>query len=93
MLQTDILPTSQLPCTATFCELRKSKENKKYAEFHFKHPDDKTQPSDPVYIDIGTPKGMEELAKRMRDIDDDKEESPYDRVEIYYPFPILEVRD
>ena len=84
----NLLPTAGLQCTATFCELRKSA--KKYAVIHTKGSRKK---STPKILDCGSNEGefFKKLHYYITFVDEESEESPYEKVEIYWPFPSLEV--
>ncbi|XP_041348324.1 uncharacterized protein LOC121367932 [Gigantopelta aegis] len=82
----NLLPTAGLQCTATMCELRKSP--KKYAVIHSRQ----RKKSTPKILDCGSNEGefIKKLHQYITFIDEETEESPYDRVEIFWPFPSLE---
>lgn len=88
-METDILPVGAIESTQTICELRKSKNEKKEAFCFFKRGNNKRARA-PKVIKVENHKGVEELKKRIRERDKD-EESPYERIEIYMPFRMLEV--
>lgn len=88
-METDILPVGAIESTQTICELRKSKIEKKEAFCFFKRGNNKRARA-PKVIKLENHKGVEELKKRIRERDKD-EESPYERIEIYMPFRMLEV--
>ncbi|KAK3101580.1 hypothetical protein FSP39_004599 [Pinctada imbricata] len=88
LLEEDILPISQLPCTSSFCELRKCRDNNQRAVLYYKAFGGKSR--QPKEIDIRHLDGMKELSKRIQHMDEETEESPYEKIEIYYPFPFLE---
>lgn len=88
LLETDILPVGAIESTQTICELRKSKNEKKEAFCFFKRGNNKRARA-PKVIKLENHKGVEELKKRIRERDKD-EESPYERIEIYMPFRMLE---
>jgi hypothetical protein len=46
----------------------------------------------PRKLDISSQEGLKELANGIMEIDEVMDESPYERVVIQYPFPLLEVR-
>ncbi|XP_076095925.1 uncharacterized protein LOC143066936 isoform X1 [Mytilus galloprovincialis] len=77
----DLLPTSQLSCSATFCELRYS--SKKYAVCC-------TKEGKKTKIDLSTSEGMEELKQQIAYITDDVDDNENEKVEVYWPFDILE---
>ena len=78
----DILPTSQLSCTATFCELRYS--NSKYAICYVKDGRQRK-------IDLSLPEGIEELKQQMSYITDDVDDNENEKILVFWPFDILEV--
>lgn len=78
----DILPTSQLSCTATFCELRYS--NSKYAVCYVKDGRQRK-------IDLSHPEGIEELKQEMSYITDDVDDNENEKILVFWPFDILEV--
>ena len=43
-------------------------------------------------IDLGTKGGLAELGQEISRIDEELDESPYERIVVQYPFPLLEVR-
>lgn len=43
-------------------------------------------------IDIGTEERLKQLAVEISRIDETTDESPYERIVIQYPFPLLEVK-
>ena len=43
-------------------------------------------------IDLGTKEGLAELGQEISRIDEELDESPYERIVVQYPFPLLEVR-
>lgn len=82
-----ILPTSALQCTATVCELRKSKV--RAIVLHYR---DETRSKRLECQDESQVQGFtESLAKYVTETDPNTDESPYTRVEIYWPFPLMEV--
>ena len=70
-----------IEATQTICEMRKSTNGQREAICFPKrgHPEK-----------ISVEGGLEELKKRIQKKDSD-EESPYERIEIYMPFTMLEV--
>ena len=78
----DVLPTSQLACTATFCELRygKYKEAVCFAKDGRKRK-----------IDLTRQDGLEDLKQSMTYVTDEVDDNEYERIEVYWPFEILEV--
>lgn len=91
LLETNLLPTSQLACTSTFCELHKSRDNRKVATLYYKALEGPGSERSPVKIDIGTEERLKQLAVEISRIDETTDESPYERIVIQYPFPLLEV--
>lgn len=92
LLETNLLPTSQLACTSTFCELHKSRDNRKVATLYYKALEGPGSERSPVKIDIGTEERLKQLAVEISRIDETTDESPYERIVIQYPFPLLEVK-
>nr|XP_034307373.1 uncharacterized protein LOC105333658 isoform X2 [Crassostrea gigas] len=90
LLETNLLPTSQLACTSTFCELHKSRDNRKVATLYYKALEGPGSERSPVKIDIGTEERLKQLAVEISRIDENTDESPYERIVIQYPFPLLE---
>ncbi|XP_056001412.1 uncharacterized protein LOC125654391 isoform X2 [Ostrea edulis] len=90
LLETNILPTRQLACTSTFCELHKSRDNRKTATFYYKTYEARGKEKSPRKLDISSKEGLKELANGIMEIDEDMDESPYERIVIQYPFPLLE---
>ncbi|XP_062584797.1 uncharacterized protein LOC134246446 [Saccostrea cucullata] len=89
LLETNILPTSQLACTSTFCELHKSRDNRKTATFYYKTIEGIREQS-PRKVDISSKEGLKELQDGITKVDEVLEESPYEKIIIQYPFPLLE---
>lgn len=77
----DILPTSQLACTATFCELRYG--NNKYAVCH-------TKDGRKTKIDLNNVVGIEELKQHMSYVTDEVDDNENEKIEVFWPFEILE---
>lgn len=91
LLETDILPVYAIEATQTICELRKSRNGEKEAICYYRR-DSSRKPRAPEIIKIDGARGMEDLKNRIKETDQD-EESPYERIEIYMPFRMLEVRN
>lgn len=89
LLETDILPVYAIEATQTICELRKSRNGEKEAICYYRR-DSSRKPRAPEIIKIDGARGMEDLKNRIKETDHD-EESPYERIEIYMPFRMLEV--
>lgn len=86
----DILPTSELSSTTCVCEIRKSKDGKKSAiVYHRSHSDKRRKP--PTIVDLEIDGGIQKLGHYVTYVDQDTEKSPYKRVELYWPLPMLEV--
>lgn len=90
LLGTSILPTSNLPCTATVCELRTSPDGRKSAVLKYKNIEDRKRRQPPRVLDLHNAAELRELADCIENVDD-LGESPFERIEIYWPFPILQV--
>ncbi|XP_061187856.1 uncharacterized protein LOC133195895 [Saccostrea echinata] len=88
LLETDILPVAAIAATQTICEMRKSKNGEKVAMCFFKTEDPKKR-RPPDIIKIDNPAGLEELKERIK-YRDDEDDSPFERIEIYMPFRMLE---
>ena len=84
LLEADILPTSNIKCTQTVCEIRKSKDGRKKA-ISFGVNGGKISE-----IDISTKEGIEKL-RMIITYEDDYGDNPYDKIEIYWPTEIIEV--
>lgn len=88
LLEVDILPVHEYGSTKTFCELQKSANGEKRALCFYKTCPSTT--SDPDIIELNNAYGIEDLKKRI--IEKNKnEKSPYERIEIFMPFKVLEV--
>ena len=84
LLEADILPTCNIKCTQTICEIRKSKDGHRRA-FCFGVNGGKK-----VEIDLSTIEGKHKLANHIT-YDDDYGDNPFEKVEIYWPTDIIEV--
>ena len=74
---------ASIEATQTICEMRKSINGQREAICFPKR-------GHPEKISVEDDKGLHELKKRIQERDRD-EESPYERIEIYMPFKMLEV--
>ena len=74
---------ASIEATQTICEMRKSNNGQREAICFPKR-------GHPEKISVEGAKGLDELKKRIKEKDSD-EESPYERIEIYMPFKMLEV--
>jgi len=90
LLGTEILPTSNLRCTSTICEIRNSSDGKKHAVLYHKS-DESRRKKKPEVVNLEDEKGLETLSKHLTLFDEETEESPYSRIEVYWPVPILAV--
>ncbi|XP_071083351.1 uncharacterized protein [Haliotis cracherodii] len=81
-----ILPTSALQCTATVCELRNSKVRAIVLHYREGTKSKRLECQDESQVQGFT----ESLAKYVTETDPGTDESPYTRVEIYWPFPLME---
>ncbi|XP_033739946.1 tyrosine-protein kinase Fer-like isoform X2 [Pecten maximus] len=88
LLGKDLLPTSDLQCTTSICEIRYSQSGKKYAVLHHRSID--KQKRRPETIDLEHDKGIDVLSKVVIELDGETDESPYSRVEIFWPIDTLE---
>lgn len=87
----DLLPTSQLGCTSTIVEIRKSQGEKKEAiAFHRSLIEGgKKAKKAPLIFDLNSDKGIQNFRKAVQDSDEEGD-SPYDRIEVSWPLPMLE---
>ena len=84
LLQADILPTSDIKCTQTICEIRKSKDGQKRA-CCFEVNGGKV-----IDIDITTEEGKDKLATYIT-YEDEYGDNPFEKIEIYWPTDAIEV--
>ena len=84
LLQADILPTSDIKCTQTICEIRKSKDGQKRA-CCFEVNGGKV-----IDIDISTEEGKDKLATYIT-YEDEYSDNPFEKIEIYWPTDAIEV--
>ena len=84
LLEADILPTWNIKCTQTICEIRKSKDGRRRA-FCFGVNGDKK-----VEIDLSTKEGKNKLATHIT-YEDDYGDNPFEKVEIYWLTDIIAV--
>ncbi|KAL3853547.1 hypothetical protein ACJMK2_017082 [Sinanodonta woodiana] len=97
LLGVDLLPTSALSCTATICEIRTDKQGCKEAIAHYRtnnvgaHEGRKAYKLPPRILDLSDKegKGIEDLHKVLQETDEDGN-SPYSKVELTWPFSMLE---
>ncbi|KAK3590745.1 hypothetical protein CHS0354_030985 [Potamilus streckersoni] len=95
ILGVDVLPTREWSCTATICEIRKDREGVKEAVAHYRKKHDKVDKKVhkllPRIIDLGDKegKGIEELHQVLQETDTNGN-SPYSKVELNWPFSVLE---
>ncbi|KAL4226201.1 hypothetical protein ACF0H5_014187 [Mactra antiquata] len=89
----DLFPTSQLGCTSTICEIRSNREGRKEAIGYYRSTstDDrkKTKKSPPVMFDLRTENGLRQFQNAIASSDDDGD-NEFDRIEVTWPFPMLE---
>ncbi|XP_060075713.1 uncharacterized protein LOC132555383 [Ylistrum balloti] len=88
ILQADLLPTKQLRCTTTIVEIRKSLDEKKVARIHYKVQEGERKQRPPTDIIMETENDIREVQARMCFEEDG--ETPYEKIEIAWPFPALE---
>ncbi|XP_046544486.1 dual serine/threonine and tyrosine protein kinase-like [Haliotis rubra] len=81
-----ILPTNALQCTATVCELRKS--TMRAIVLHHRDGTQKTTLECPD--DSQVPGFTDSLAKHVTETDPNTDDSPYTKVEIHWPFHLME---
>ena len=84
LLQADILPTSDIKCTQTICQIRKSKDGQKRA-CCFEVNEGKV-----IDIDISTEEGKDKLATYIT-YEDEYGDNPFEKIEIYWPTDAIEV--
>ena len=85
MLEANILPTANIKCTQTICEIRKSKDGLKRAVCFGVNGGKRFE------IDLGTKDGPIKLAENIK-LEDEYGDNPYDKIEIYWPTDVIEVR-
>ncbi|OWF42780.1 tyrosine-protein kinase Fer-like [Mizuhopecten yessoensis] len=88
ILQVDLLPTKQLRCTTTIVELRKSLDGKKTARLYYKLQEGERKPRPPNELLLDSENTIREIQAKMCFEEDG--ETPYERIEITWPFPGLE---
>lgn len=90
---TDLLPISALGCTSTICEIRTGNEGKKEAIAYYRsslvEDGRKAKKAPPEIFDLNTDVGLKKFQKAIQDTDTDGD-SPFERIEITWPFPMLE---
>lgn len=84
LLSKDILPTKQLACTATICELKHS--NKGETNFAILYTKDDTTRID---LNEDEKQQFKTLKSHIQELIED--ESPFLKIEIFWPFEILKV--
>lgn len=87
LLEVDILPVHEYGSTKTFCELQKSANGEKRALCFYKTCPSSTSPLE--VIELNNAHGIEDLKKRIIE-KNQTEKSPYERIEIFMPFKVLE---
>lgn len=88
LLDIDILPVHAIETTQTICELRKSKNEEKEAVFHYKSGFRREGLAKNI-INLDCAENIEELKTKIKERD--QYESPFERIEIYMPFKMLQV--
>ncbi|XP_050411837.1 uncharacterized protein LOC126826797 isoform X2 [Patella vulgata] len=88
LLGSNVLPTSDLQCTANICELRKS-DRRYYVLVHRIKENERRKQRQIVDYDErgGVQHFLENLAGHIQLVDQTTEESKYEKIEIYWPFP------
>ncbi|KAJ8301906.1 hypothetical protein KUTeg_020893 [Tegillarca granosa] len=89
LLGTSILPTANLPCTSTICEIRTCPDVGKSAVLTYKLTEDGEHMT-PKVLDLHTATGLKQLADCIQETDEYFGESPYEKIEINWPFSILQ---
>ncbi|KAK3592500.1 hypothetical protein CHS0354_026621 [Potamilus streckersoni] len=89
MLGIDLLPTSQLPCTATVCEIRRAGDRKEAIVYPKSGDSGKVPHLQPALIDLSSEKGKKTLKDLISQVDDN-DDCNIDRIEIYWPLTVLE---
>ncbi|KAL3853546.1 hypothetical protein ACJMK2_017081 [Sinanodonta woodiana] len=92
LLGCDLMPTSRFPCTATLCEIRSDKSGVKEATVYYRtvQLDGETESlKAPERLNISESKNQELLKKYLTEVDDNGE-CPVERIEVVWPFPMLE---
>ncbi|XP_052064399.1 tyrosine-protein kinase Fer-like isoform X1 [Mytilus californianus] len=84
ILRKDLLPTQQLACTATICEIRHSRNNEKEAILYNK--DEKGIRR----LDLGEDEknDFKKLKYHIQELNED-DESPFEKIEIFWPSEII----
>ncbi|KAH3892636.1 uncharacterized protein LOC127858136 [Dreissena polymorpha] len=93
LLGESLLPSSQLGCTSTIVEIRSSREpNRRTATGFFRSYTEQGQPKKappPVMFDLTSQVGGDQFRRAVAETDEDGL-SPYDRIEVTWPFAMLE---
>lgn len=90
LLGTDLLPTHQLRCTNTICEIRNSRGGRKEAIAYPKSDSDGGDSASDFQkknINLEGLKGIQELRECLTSVNE-YDDSPYDKVEIYWPLKL-----
>lgn len=87
----DLLPTNQLGCTATIVEIRKSQGEKKEAIAFYRSvkEEGKKTKKPPLIFDLNSDRGIQSFRSAIQEADEEGD-SPYDRIEVSWPLPMLE---
>ncbi|XP_045166452.2 uncharacterized protein LOC123529922 [Mercenaria mercenaria] len=90
---TDLFPTSQLGCTATICEIRTNYQGRKEAIGYYRSAmtgdRKKGKKPPPVMFDLSCESGLQKFQTAVSESDEDGD-SPFERFEVTWPFPMLE---
>ncbi|WAR25554.1 STY46-like protein [Mya arenaria] len=92
LLGQSLMPTSALGCTATVVEIRTTRDpNKREAVGYYRSQYDNNQKrkSPPIVFDLRSDRGIQQFQAAVADSDEDGY-SPYDRIEVTWPFGMLE---
>ncbi|KAK3101932.1 hypothetical protein FSP39_007456 [Pinctada imbricata] len=87
LLEREILPSAALSCSKTICEMRKSSDGRSFAVCHYKSNGGKKRPPD--LLDLTKDGSIEDLRKRLIYVDNE-DETPFEKIEVNMPFPMLE---
>ncbi|XP_033744460.1 uncharacterized protein LOC117330353 [Pecten maximus] len=87
ILQIDLLPTKQLRCTTTIVEMKKSVDGRKTAKVYYKLQEGERHPRSPTELVLDTQNALYDIQAKMSFEEDG--ETPYERIEISWPFPGL----
>ena len=91
ILGEEVLPFSLLRTTSTICELKYGE--KKIINVHFK--DDGTQTRDPEKYELNESPDENYTAQisRFVSLKNDRDKTPYKKIELFWPHPLLKVTE